>query len=142
MKKTSPVTRFWRSYLVAEVILLFAALKIPSLTSRGSLVLAGVLVFAILTLVPLVPTGRSRIQRRIGTVISGLLSGIFTVFLFQVSEEVKTTGGEGPNGEGSLLAALMGMAFFTALFIVPWAITLLRGIVAWNTPEADPGTTM
>lgn len=142
MRKQTPVARFWRSYLVAEVILLFAVFKIPSLTSSGSMALAGIVAFVMLTLVPLVPTGRSRIQRRIGTVISGLLSGIFVVFLFQVSEDVKTTGGEGPNGEGSLMAALMGMAFFTALFVIPWAITLVRGIVVWNTPETDPGTTM
>lgn len=67
--------------------------------------------------------------------LSGALSGMFAVFLYQVSEEVKITGGEGPNGEGSLLAALMGMAFFTALFVMPWAITLVRGIVSWNSHE-------
>lgn len=140
MRKQTPIARFWRSYIVAEVILLFAVFKNSSLTFSGSLALAGIVALVILTLVPLVPTSRSRIQRRIGTVVSGLLCGIITISLYQVSEEVKITGGEGPNGEGSLMAALMGMAFFTLLFMIPWAITLVRGIVAWNTPETDPGT--
>lgn len=125
--------------MVSETILLFSTfsgiLRNPPPTAHGAWLVAGAIAMAMLTMVPLVPIGRSRIRRRIGTVLSGALSGMFAVFLYQVSEEVKITGGEGPNGEGSLLAALMGMAFFTALFVMPWAITLVRGIVSWNSHE-------
>lgn len=142
MRKRTPIARFWRSYVVSEVILLFAIfsgiLRNPPPTAHGAWLVAGAVAVAMLTMVPLVPAGSSRIRRRIGTVGSGLLCGMFGTLAYQMSVEIQITGGEGPRGEGSLLAALMGMAFFTALFIIPWAITLVRGIVSWNSHEENP----
>lgn len=141
MRSPTPVARFWRSYIVSEVILI---VSVYSGIIRDSLhdfemswALAGIIMIVIITLVPLVPTGRSRIQRRIGTVTSGLLSVVCAVVLALVSEEFKVTGGEGPNGEGSPLAAIMAMATFTLFFTIPWTITLVRGVASWNIQEAE-----
>jgi hypothetical protein len=97
---------------------------------RLSWSLVGLSLMVILPLVPWMTPKRFRV--RIGTSIAGILSAVFAWVILRRFQQLYITGGEGPNGEGSPLAALMGMFFLAGFFLIPWGITLVRGIGRWK----------
>ena len=131
---------FRRYYLLSATIL--CANVVFSTVSRLSTGQFSILdsivpiIIGALTLAPVFRSGGIIRNPRLAIGLSITLTVVFALGLgFVFLEFVRTKGGEGPQGEGSPLGAIVAMTFFAALFLCPWLLTTLRGLPLWKYRE-------
>ncbi len=122
---------FKRAYIVSLVIL--GVFLIPGVIgsfldgiSGMGFGLVGLAVIAV-PLVPVIRKGGIAGQPRLAAGIAAVLAVLFGVLVGTVYFGCMTDGLEGPNGEGSPLGTILGVAMLAFVFFCPWLLTALRG---------------
>jgi len=84
------------------------------------------LAFAVIPLIPVMRKGGIRKKLMTAAWIARGHAVILLIVQISMFVGFTKTHGEGPNGEGSPLAYIIGMVFFAVLFLCPWLLTALR----------------
>jgi hypothetical protein len=132
---------FRRYYIVSTAMVSgIAALTTLGSISSGGFSIPYTVIAVLVASVPLVPIlrhGGINGNRRLSICISGSLASVYAILLgIGFLDFIRTEGGDGPNGGGSPLAAIIAMTFFAAVFVCPWLLTTLRGLRLWNQRPA------
>ena len=128
---------------ITSALLLLAVVKAAfSLFSQNSFytpweLAANLIGFVLIGILPIAPfriKGGFEQNRRFAIGVSVFLTLLFGGSLVAIfSYFVETCGGEGPKGEGAPGAFIFAMVLFAALFVCPWLLTALRGVVLWSS---------
>lgn len=128
---------FKRQYIIAAVILsIFAAMAAIGGVSSGEFGIGLAVIplsAAALALFPIFWGGGILCNPRLAIgIAAGFAVATGIMLVVGLLHFVFTAGGEGPNGEGSPLENMIGLAFGAAVGFCPWLLTTLRGLPHWN----------
>lgn len=90
------------------------------------------LALACMPLIPILLKGGISSHKRLAWGISVLMVLLIGSILADMRLHFYETSGEGPNGEGSPLAFIIAMVFFSILFFCPWLLTAIRGLAIFK----------
>ena len=118
---------FQRSYIVAACITGFVA--VANLISEFNLIPLGIVVILVLPFIsPVTRHTRLRLLFSISLLFAGLAVCYVASIGIAFARADSLSDFEGPNGEGSPIAPVVGLAFFALLFLIPWVLAAMRGL--------------